>query len=724
MIKNIFFALGAIVALTTPNVSAQNKVTVKWDNPGSVAIIERSMSAAPVSLSPDQKEYEFNFADSESLYIASPMGYVIESVMVEGEQKSRSTSSYSSHDYGSLCSLFVHEGLNGKTITVQSVPVDYNLAVPIKVINGSKYVKATFTKSWKDQKNVGFAYKHYAQLAEGENSVPFSSKYSGDLSIELIKGGAAKSIYSVTRNGEEINGGTYNVFSLKNIKPEDKIEIRVFETEEPDLEYCTLTVSLPDALKDCIYSIRDWRKDQFVELTDSKIEVIKDSEVQITMNEGYDFTKFTFGDTDITSLFKTDRNAIRFIVDRTATLKVEGQVKVYGDVEFTVYVMNHEGVKITKEIYGNIANQLDPADGTPITREIQLPDNTITSKDGSSMTIKGSKMTPENTRVFKIKVSEKNPYLYVSPMPGYFINALWNEDFSESANYVSAVDGKKTFYLGCRKIKPSVKATVELNGTKKIAFEPSQAFTMLWNNIPGSFPLIQGSQDIMFDPEYHAPFTLRPVPAFDKFAAYLDGMKLGPDENGIYNIRFLTPGHDISYGEGSDITPEEPETRAGEGADEYTSRLVIFADGQTSGRSGSVLVKTGDGKTVTCYYSPAMRKADVNSFTCLEGTPVTIFPEGDKLCVILDNDLIYGYENGTLVNKLTDGKYTFNVVRNKIHNITVCEDLEAPSSVTEIGDVNPAETEIYNLQGIRLGKDLDSLPAGIYIRGGKKIIKK
>ena len=31
---------------------------------------------------------------------------------------------------------------------------------------------------------------------------------------------------------------------------------------------------------------------------------------------------------------------------------------------------------------------------------------------------------------------------------------------------------------------------------------------------------------------------------------------------------------------------------------------------------------------------------------------------------------------------------------------------------------------IYSLQGIALGKDLETLPAGIYIRDGKKIIKK
>ncbi len=44
---------------------------------------------------------------------------------------------------------------------------------------------------------------------------------------------------------------------------------------------------------------------------------------------------------------------------------------------------------------------------------------------------------------------------------------------------------------------------------------------------------------------------------------------------------------------------------------------------------------------------------------------------------------------------------------------------ELPAEEVEAGD-----GEIYNLQGMSLGKDLDKLPAGLYIRNGKKILKK
>ncbi len=47
------------------------------------------------------------------------------------------------------------------------------------------------------------------------------------------------------------------------------------------------------------------------------------------------------------------------------------------------------------------------------------------------------------------------------------------------------------------------------------------------------------------------------------------------------------------------------------------------------------------------------------------------------------------------------------------------------SAVNDIeSDNTTSDNEIYNLQGIPVGKDINSLPAGIYIRNGKKILKR
>lgn len=47
------------------------------------------------------------------------------------------------------------------------------------------------------------------------------------------------------------------------------------------------------------------------------------------------------------------------------------------------------------------------------------------------------------------------------------------------------------------------------------------------------------------------------------------------------------------------------------------------------------------------------------------------------------------------------------------------------SAVNDIeSDNTTSDNEIYNLQGIPVGKDINLLPAGIYIRNGKKILKR
>ncbi|MCD8385311.1 MAG: hypothetical protein LUD17_00305 [Bacteroidales bacterium] len=44
-----------------------------------------------------------------------------------------------------------------------------------------------------------------------------------------------------------------------------------------------------------------------------------------------------------------------------------------------------------------------------------------------------------------------------------------------------------------------------------------------------------------------------------------------------------------------------------------------------------------------------------------------------------------------------------------------------------IGNINvdfDSDATIYSISGIRMGTSIDTLPAGIYIQGGKKLIKK
>lgn len=56
-------------------------------------------------------------------------------------------------------------------------------------------------------------------------------------------------------------------------------------------------------------------------------------------------------------------------------------------------------------------------------------------------------------------------------------------------------------------------------------------------------------------------------------------------------------------------------------------------------------------------------------------------------------------------------------------SITLEYELSKTNAVDKI-DAGTEEKEIYNLSGTRVGKDIDSLPAGIYVTDGRKVLKK
>lgn len=697
--KKIFLAALATLSIAS-SVSAE-KTTFKWDIPGTVAIVTDQISNDPVALASDQTEYTYEYDGSGYVWLYSVEGYAITSVIKGNDTKSLSSSKSQKAGYGSQISPFISSAYDGQTVVVTLEKVECDKSFTINVENGAQYINTSLYAIWKDDKNVSHGYTCSVPLQNGVNTVPFSSKYSSNFEFNLVKGGNADSVFSAKKNGEALNGGINYYFGPFALTETDVFDIRVFENEEVELKTCTLTFDIPSDIADCIKSIRDWRKNEFVTLNDNKLEVYENSDIQVNFNDDVTIEKIMLGDKDITGSFNETNRSVRFNVAQSTTFAITGYETVYGDVEFTAYVMNPEGVYITKEQYGGIRNIIADAaidGGVAITSDIQMPESVISQKDGSTLNIKGAVMTPENTKVYKIKVSEKNPNFYVSAGNGYFIKAVWNSELTEPLPYASS-DFGTTVYIVAQKIDNSSEAKVIVNGNEPLVFTASTAFSMMWDNRPSTFGLMQGEQIVKFDYEYDNPFSLRPSEELANFEAYLDGWKLGSDDNGVYQVNFDSDSSNMST-------------------------LVVYADGKTKGASGSVLVNAYDGMEATCYYSDLNKIAPVNTFSLLAGTPVSVEPKGNNFRMLMDNQLIYGYENGTLVNKLTDGKYTFTVTKNMIAVFDIEQDTEAPSAVVEIEAANAGDGKIFNIHGIYVGEDLDSLPAGVYVCNGKKLIKK
>lgn len=100
-----------------------------------------------------------------------------------------------------------------------------------------------------------------------------------------------------------------------------------------------------------------------------------------------------------------------------------------------------------------------------------------------------------------------------------------------------------------------------------------------------------------------------------------------------------------------------------------------------------------------------------SGFTCFKGTQIEVAGE-----------LIAVKVNDTSVEKNSEGKFVFTVE----NEATAVEILSDGSGVENVQVSADADDSVFNMMGVRLGaaKDFDTLPAGIYIVGGRKVLKK
>lgn len=112
--------------------------------------------------------------------------------------------------------------------------------------------------------------------------------------------------------------------------------------------------------------------------------------------------------------------------------------------------------------------------------------------------------------------------------------------------------------------------------------------------------------------------------------------------------------------------------------------------------------------------------------TCLNGTLFSIFG-GDDLAVYCNDKLIPALTEEEMAKQIVP---PFNIESGLTQYNVVVEDAETVISVDFVSGIENVavdaandDTRIYNLQGVMVGNDLDQLPAGLYIRGGKKIVK-
>ena len=134
---------------------------------------------------------------------------------------------------------------------------------------------------------------------------------------------------------------------------------------------------------------------------------------------------------------------------------------------------------------------------------------------------------------------------------------------------------------------------------------------------------------------------------------------------------------------------------------------VFLAAGENAPTNCSVNF-SGSGLDAAGIIADKVVNVDTSSaFSCFKGTEMII--SGDNTEVFV---------NDIAVDADAEGKFVF-VVDAATTNVAV--NLKGSGIISAINDAAD-NVEIYNLQGIRVSNDVNALPAGVYIRGGKKIL--
>lgn len=587
------------------NASAAN-VTFEWTAPESdVVSLKTSLSGTPIALPEGATSYTFEqsgaFADA---YIVAKEGYYFKSITPSPDLIQKQPYYHATHGWyvGGRFNANQLAALKGGPVKFEIAKIERDEKFTIDVINGSADLSVKFTAQMPQE----------FTLKNGLNTIDFLSAIDQTMQITTKSGLAKQSIYSITLNGEPIAAkfNRYYEFSPKN---GDKVEIRVYEGEEVVKEDVTLTFDFPEALKDCIYNIRDWSAGKFI--TDfSNLKFPQGTDVAVNLQTDYVYEKIYLNGVDVTAKLNTSGSypQIRFDIEENTVLKIEGKAKEYGTVDFKAYIVNPEGVVLRLGTYSS-ETVAELTDGVDITSDITL---------GQGYTIKASE-----AKLYTIPVSAKNPKIFIFAKEGYYIQtaqAKVDGTFDALTSITETNCTSNTFYVIARPYVNDAKIKFDVRGDAKVML--SGAMSMGYDNPEPVFNLSKGIQTIDFCASLSAPLRLRYYGLTETdIATYYDGLRLTHEEDSESVYLIAAPG------EGEIPT-------------------VVVKNTKTPLAAGKVTV-SGDPKAKV-YYGEYQNERPAADNYFLFGTPIMIKPSTAKFTATL---------NGEPLVADWQGRLTFNI---------------------------------------------------------------
>ena len=671
--KRIFTFIFSIVTVLCASFGAKGadfSCTIEWDTPGAVSITLGSLLGSPTTL--PEGSVSMKVTETGNVYVRPEAGYIIKSV-TDKSGKEYKISGYQSYG-GQYVGLSCYSSSNGNVYTVTTEKLVKTGEIELNVVNGEDCLLVYL----EDKENLSMSTFNTPKLRQGVQQVDLTP-YDRHIVISN-EDGRRKPVFSIKKNGENIATELYTVMPVAS---GDKIEICAYDVNEV-IEKNDVTFDFTPGSEGCINSIFNRTYSKLIEYSDikaagNKIAVNKGSELRFNFNEDFIINSVKCNGKDVA--LPTGDNPYVATIEENTVFTIDATAKVYNDIEGTIYISGPvEGLVFRTGI-------MDDDVDIPISGgEVVKDDVVFTYSNGTTFTVEGG-----TARKYTIMIPGKKRKYFYDALPGYWIKtAILGNPRDPDYNMASAAvtADESPLYVEVAGVANDTKAIVfydgEENAARFFAQNPRFPGHIEVDGIDGQ-NLVNGYTEIGFDSAYHESFSVGKSGGLEtnELIVYLDGKKLSYDDDSMSYSG-------IKLNEGSVLK-------------------VFSVVSGSNAQLHTVKFTKDDGCDAEVTYDKVKIHNMNSQLECIGKTLVSVKPS-DGASVTLD---------GELLEANAEGCYEFMTSKSR-HTVAIV-DQAGVDGIEADGD---ADTRVYNLQGVRVRESFESLPAGIYIMGGKKIIKK
>ncbi len=670
-------------ALSFSAKGADFSFTVNWDNPGAVQIVQGGLTSPTLEI--DATKTTWTGTETGSYYVKPAPGYILVSVWEKyydtttKKEVERENKIGGNDNYGQYCGIPTYSSHNGAVYTITTKKLTEVGKFTLDVKNGATKIKAWFKNDKAGGKDERFSSFSKPAIVKGEQQVSFTDQ---DKYLNIYPLGTSK-IFKVTLNGQAQTPKN-NVYEIP-IKSDDKVMVQVFENDPAACDVTVKFTNSENCLRDIYYAgTGKFYSPEQLAAINNKLTVDEGDLLKFNYHEDYNISAIKVNGTPLTEI---PDNSLALNINENTEVEFTATGKVYTPVPVTLYLKNPEGIVIRKGAF-------DESEIIPLGEGEELTEDVIFNNSNNYVVKAGE------AKKFVIEVSGKEKKFFWSAKPGYWIDeaVMANpEDKSYTRPNPGVHADNAPIYLAAKPVSTDNVVVFFFDGAEK----ETQCYAK--NKLVAGQLTFPGMEDryipvgytiSSFDIKYHELITAGKVgePKDHAIELFVNGMKQTKQDDGTFSFTLEEIG-------GPSIVKV------------FSCPADAMGDVKNPTQELTINFESVNGNSAEVTYDKLFKHTDVSTALKVVGKTLVSMKPADGTIIVVD---------GEVVEPNADGNCEFWASKRK-HNVVFTD----ASGVEEIGiEDSDANAKVYNLQGIEMKGDFNQLPAGVYVRNGKKIIKK